>query len=52
MLSIKQVAKELNVSIRTVYKFIREGRLKAVKLGYLWRIREEDFDEFIKPSNK
>jgi len=54
MLSINQVAERLGVSIRTVYKYVRDGRLKAVKLGPLkqdtWRIREEDFEEFIRPK--
>ena len=50
MLTIKQVAEELNVSIRTVYKYVKNGQLKAGKIGYLWRIKKEDFEEFIKPK--
>jgi len=50
VLSVKQVADRLGVSIRTVYKHVKSGNLKAVKIGYLWRIREEDFEEFIRPK--
>ena len=48
MLSVKQIAKELNVSNRTVYRYIKAGRLKAIKLGYILRIQEKDFKEFLK----
>lgn len=42
-----EIAKELKVSERSVYRWIDSGELKAVKLGRIWRIAKEDFDEFI-----
>lgn len=52
MLSVKDVAKELRVCTRTIYRFIKDKKLKAVKLGHILRIREEDFEEFIRPKGE
>lgn len=47
-----QVAERLQVSERTVYRWIDSGELKAVKLGRLWRIQEPDLKDFLnKRSN-
>lgn len=48
LLKTKEVARRLGVTSRTVSKWIRDGELKAIKLnGRVWRVREEDLDEFI-----
>jgi excisionase family DNA binding protein len=46
-LTLKEVAKLLRVSERSVFRYIHAGRLKATKVGY-WRIKEKDFTAFIK----
>lgn len=46
LLTIKEVAKYLRVSERSVTRYIEAGRLKAIKVGY-WRIREKDLESFI-----
>lgn len=43
----QQVAEKLQINIRTVYKWIREGKLKAVKVGDLWRISETELIRFV-----
>ena len=51
-LTLKEVAKKLRVSERSVFRYIHSGRLKASKVGY-WRITKKDLKEFIKKhSNK
>lgn len=46
-----QVAKLWKVSSRTVYRYIAEGRLRAIKLpGGQYRIRPEDADAAIEAS--
>ena len=49
MLTTSDVSERLGVSVTTVYKFVRAGHLKAVKiLGQgpsLW-FREEDVERF------
>jgi excisionase family DNA binding protein len=47
MLKTREVAKILSVKPRTVAKWIRNGDLKAVKVGTNWRVRREDLDDFI-----
>lgn len=43
----EQIAKMLQVHPFTVLKFIREGKLKGIKLGRVYRIKESDLNEFI-----
>jgi len=51
-LTLKETAKKLRVSERSVFRYIHSKRLKASKVGY-WRITEKDLKEFIqKHSNK
>lgn len=47
ILTADQVAKILQVHPFTVLKFIRQGKLKASKLGRVYRIRRTDIDEFL-----
>ncbi len=42
----QEIAKILKVHQRTVFRYIKNGKLKAVKIGH-WRIKKEDFDKFI-----
>ncbi len=44
---VETIAKELDVSEATVRNWIREGKLKAAKFGRDYRIRKEDYEEFI-----
>ena len=48
----QEIAKMLKVSLRAVYKWIHEGKLKSVKAGTLWRIRKEALEEFIQKSTE
>jgi excisionase family DNA binding protein len=49
-LKVTEVAENLNASRRTVLRWIREGKLRAVRHGdgRLWRISEDDFRRFAK----
>ncbi len=46
--SPEEVSEQINVKQATVRKWIREGKLKALKLGGLWRISEDQLQEFIR----
>jgi len=49
MLTVKQVADRLQVSTKTVYKWMTEGKLKYVRVGTRTvRIEEADLDKFLK----
>lgn len=43
----QEVAKILKVHHRTVLRYIKEGKLKATKIGQ-WRIKKEDLNKLIK----
>jgi excisionase family DNA binding protein len=46
--SPEEIAEQFNLKPATVRKWIRQGKLKAIKLGRLWRIPEEELQRFIK----
>jgi len=50
--SPEEIAEHFNLKPGTVRKWIREGKLKAVKLGHLWRVREDDLKNFINQDKK
>lgn len=48
LMTPEEVAERLAIKPKTVRNFLREGRIKAVKVGRLWRIRESDLLEYMK----
>lgn len=44
--TVDKVAEKLAVHSRTVLRFIRDGKLKATKVGRQWRIKKEDLNAF------
>jgi excisionase family DNA binding protein len=47
LLSPEQVAERLQVSAYTAVKWMRQGLIKARKLGKFWRVKPEDLEAFI-----
>ena len=47
ILTIKEVAKYLQVTERTLYRLAQEGKIPAFKVGNSWRFRREDLDQWI-----
>jgi len=46
-LSLEEIAQQLNVSERTVYRWVRSGDMRAFRLGHITRVTPEDFQKFI-----
>lgn len=44
---IKQVAKILGISTRTVHTYIKDEKIKAKKIGGKWKIKEDDLKEYL-----
>ncbi|SFW73353.1 helix-turn-helix domain-containing protein [Amycolatopsis australiensis] len=44
--SVEQVAAKLGLHVRTVRNYVRDGRLKAVRIGKQYRITAEDLEAF------
>ena len=42
--SVEQVAAQLGLHVRTVRNYVRDGRLKAVRIGKQYRIARADLD--------
>lgn len=45
--TILEVAEILQVGRRAVYNYVKDGKLKAIKIGKEWRINEPDLKEFL-----
>lgn len=45
--TIEEVVNLLHVTRRTVYSYIKEGKLKAVKIGKYWRVTEKNLEDFL-----
>lgn len=44
--TVDEIASIIDLHPKTVRRFIREGKIKAVKIGRSWRISQEDFAEY------
>lgn len=47
LLTTEQVSQILQVHPLTVLKYIKAGKLKGIKLGRVWRIREQEVEKFL-----
>ena len=50
MLRVRDVAKRLDVSERTVFRWLKEGNLMGHRLGRNLRISEADLEDFLVAS--
>jgi excisionase family DNA binding protein len=46
----RDIAKILKLNTLTIYEYIREGKLRAIKFGRNYRIEEKDLEKFIQQS--
>lgn len=46
--TLEEVQGILKLSRRTLYNYIKDGKLPAVKIGKYWRVNHEDLQEFVK----
>lgn len=45
--TLDEVADILKVSRRTLYTYVKEGKLSAVKMGKYWRVSQENLQAFV-----
>lgn len=50
ILTIEDIAEMLKVHRTNVAKLVRDKQIKAVKIGKFYRIREKDFEDFLRKS--
>jgi excisionase family DNA binding protein len=47
LMTLKEVAVYLHLTVRTLYKWAQEGTIPASKLGSAWRFRKSDLDTWV-----
>ncbi len=47
LMTIHDVATQLNVDERTVRELIRKNELRAIKVGKEWRVTQDDLDSYV-----
>jgi excisionase family DNA binding protein len=46
-ITIKEICQSLKVKKLTVYRWIKSGKLQAMKVGKSYRVTQQQFDNFI-----
>jgi len=52
VLTIKGVAEYLNVHPMTIYKYVKEGKIPAFKIGTSWRIRRGSMEAWMEENEQ
>ncbi len=52
MLTLKEVTERLKLHPNTLRRYIRQGKLRAVKFGRVWRVEEKDLENFIQAKKQ
>jgi len=48
VMTVRDVAEYLDVHPMTIYKYVRDGRIPAFKIGDSWRIRKDSIQKWIR----
>ena len=48
ILTVPQAAEQLQVSERTVYEWLRNGKIPGRKIGKVWRLSEDAIMDFLR----
>lgn len=43
----QEIATKLKIDMSTVYRWIKDGSLKAIKIGHVWRISESELNRIL-----
>jgi len=47
VMTVKEIAEYLGVHPMTIYKYVRDGKIPAFKIGASWRIRRDSIKKWI-----
>ena len=45
--TLKELTELLQISLRSIYRWLDEGKLHATKVGRVWRVSKKDLQEFL-----
>jgi len=51
-LTPEEIAERLKIHPGTVREWLRQSKLKGIKVGKLWRVEEEEFKRFLKEGKR
>ena len=49
---MRQLAGALQLNVQTVQRFVREGKIKAVKIGREYRVTEQGLKDYLELSTE
>jgi len=49
--TVEQISELLNIHPKTIQRYIREGKLRAIKVGKSWRVGGHDLSVFMEGNN-
>ena len=52
IMTVEEVAKYLRVHFQTVLKLLRDGSIRAQKVGRSWRILKSEVDKYLRGESK
>jgi excisionase family DNA binding protein len=47
LLTVEEVANILRLNVRTIWRMLKDGRLKGIRLGGGWRIPKAELDRLL-----
>lgn len=50
-LTVEQISEKLNMHPKTIQRYIREGKLRATKVGKGWRVHGHDLSAFLENTS-
>ena len=50
--TLDEIVDILHVTKRSIYTYIKEGKLNAVTIGKYWRVTQENLEEFLSKGTK
>ncbi|MBU1852953.1 MAG: helix-turn-helix domain-containing protein [Candidatus Omnitrophica bacterium] len=52
VMTVKDIADYLHMHPMTIYRYVKEGKIPAFKIGTSWRIRRDSIQKWIKESEQ
>ena len=52
VMTVKDIADYLHMHPMTIYKYVKEGKIPAFKIGASWRVRRDSIQKWIKKSEQ
>ena len=47
-----ELSEILKIDVETIRRFLREDKIKGVKIGHHWRVKESDLKDFIEQGRR